>query len=170
MPLEIERKFLVAGDGWREAAEAGVWLRQGYLAITGRTMVRVRIGGGTASLTVKTPRRGLTRDEYSYPIPLDDAEAMLTRQCAGRVLTKTRHHVPFAGMLWHVDVYEGVAAGLVIAEIELEREDQAFAIPPWLGEEVSRKVRYKNSSIAGWRASPAGRVEDSGEALASAPQ
>lgn len=151
MPLEIERKFLVASDDWRVDADAGVRLVQGYLALTGQTIVRVRVGGGTASLTVKTPRRGLTRDEYSYSIPVEDAKAMLANQCAGRVLTKTRHHVPYAEMTWHVDVYDGPAMGLVIAEIELEREDQTFAIPAWLGEEVSRKSRYKNSNIASWR-------------------
>jgi CYTH domain-containing protein len=145
-----------------------VLYRQGYLAKTGQATIRVRCGGGEASLTVKSPRRGLTRDEYSYPIPIEDAEAMLAEQCANRVLTKTRFLVPHRGMTWHVDVYEGAASGLVIAEIELAYEGEPFARPAWLGAEVSHKSRYQNSNIALWRAGPARPVAAPGEEAAAA--
>lgn len=168
MPVEIERKFLVTGEGWRDDAGPGVHYRQGYLAKTGRATVRVRCGGGEASLTVKSPRRRLTRDEYSYAIPIEDAEAMISEQCAGRVLEKMRFLVPHRGMTWHLDVYEGAAAGLVIAEIELAFEDQPFVKPAWAGAEVSHRARYQNSNIALWRAAPARSGAATGEAEAAA--
>jgi adenylate cyclase len=152
MAIEIERKFLVANDGWRATASAGVRYLQGYLAKSPSATVRIRCAGAEATLTVKSPRRGLTRDEYSYSIPLADAEEMLRRRCGRHVLEKMRHLVEHEGMIWQVDVYLGAAAPLVVAEIELEREDQAFAVPAWLGREVSHSVGYHNSSIAMWAA------------------
>lgn len=146
--IEIERKFLVTNDLWRAAAGRGVRLRQGYLAKTLSATVRVRCGGGVAEVTVKSPRRGFTRDEFTYPIPEADAEAMLRELCDDCVLEKDRHLVEHGGMTWCVDVYHRAAEGLVVAEIELDDEDQAFALPPWVGEEISHDRRYGNSSIA----------------------
>lgn len=149
MMLEIERKFLVANDLWRASARPAVRYRQGYLAKTLVSTTRVRwCGGATAELTVKSQRRGLARDEFTYPIPASEAEAMLQGLCDGRVLEKDRHLVDHDGMTWSIDVYRGAAEGLVVAEIELDDEDQRFSTPPWLGAEISHDPRYGNFSIA----------------------
>lgn len=148
MATEIERKFLVVGAAWRDAASPGETYRQGYLAATPRRTVRVRREARHATLTVKGPRRGIVRDEFTYDIPVADADQMLSRLCAGRLLTKTRHLVEYAGLIWHVDVYAGEAAGLILAEIELDRPDQPVALPPWVGAEVTHERRYRNSDIA----------------------
>ncbi|TCZ63211.1 CYTH domain-containing protein [Roseicella aquatilis] len=158
MGTEIERKFLVAGDGWRrEAAGPGVPLRQGYLAGGGgpeAPVVRVRLAGPRAFLTIKGP--GLTtRAEFEYPIPVADAEAMLATLCAPPVLEKVRHRVEHAGLVWEVDVFGGHLAGLVLAEVELDSADQAVALPDWVGREVSGDPRYVNSNLARATAPPA---------------
>jgi len=146
--IEIERKFLVAHDGWRGAASSGERYRQGYVAVGPPAAVRVRIMGDRAVLNLKKATTDLTRDEFEYAISLEDAESILERLCSGRVIEKTRYRVPHAGLTWEVDVFEGRNAGLVVAEIELESETQAIERPPWLGEEVSGDVRYFNSSLS----------------------
>jgi adenylate cyclase len=145
--IEIERKFLVANETWRAAAGPAVRYRQGYLSKTALGTVRVRVSDGGAYVTIKGRRRGLTRRELSYAVPIGEAEELLAL-CGRWMLEKERHLVEHRGSIWEVDVYLGAAAGLVVAEIELEREDQLFAIPPWLGQEVSLDRRYRNSSIA----------------------
>lgn len=144
MASEIERKFLVRGDGW-QPGPPGVLQRQGYLSVEDPT-VRVRIEGERATLTVKGAQSGLTRPEFEYGIPLADAEEML-RLCSFAV-EKTRHAREFGRHLWVVDVFHGANEGLVIAEIELAREDESFALPLWIGAEVSRDPRYRVSSLA----------------------
>lgn len=144
MSSEIERKFLVRGDGWRPGPK-GVLQRQGYLSVEDPT-VRVRIEGDRATLTVKGAQRRITRLEFEYEIPLADAEQML--ELCSFVVEKTRHVREFDGRRWEVDVFHGANEGLVIAEIELEREDESFALPLWLGAEVSRDPRYRASSLA----------------------
>lgn len=144
MASEIERKFLVRGDTWRPGPE-GVLQRQGYLSVEDPT-VRVRIAGARATLTVKGAQKGLTRPEFEYEVPLADAEEMLLL-CAFAV-EKTRHVREFGGRRWEIDEFHGANEGLVIAEIELEREDESFALPLWLGAEVSRDPRYRVSSLA----------------------
>jgi len=144
MASEIERKFLVRGDAWRPGPE-GVLQRQGYLSVEDPT-VRVRIAGARATLTVKGAQKGLTRPEFEYEVPLADAEEMLLL-CAFAV-EKTRHVREFGGRRWEIDEFHGANEGLVIAEIELEREDESFALPLWLGAEVSRDPRYRVSSLA----------------------
>lgn len=148
MMVEIERKFLVVNDLWRADAGPGVRYRQGYLGKTPLATMRVRCGGGAAELTVKSARRGFARDEYTYPIPVPEAEAMLLDLCEGRVFEKDRHLVEHRGVTWQVDVYRGRVEGLVVAEVELDREDQRFPIPAWLGVEISHDRRYGNSTIA----------------------
>ncbi|NKC29997.1 CYTH domain-containing protein [Falsiroseomonas selenitidurans] len=149
MGVEIERKFLVDGDGWRASARgAGVAMRQGYLS-TGRSpVVRVRIAGERAFLTIKGPG-GLVRAEFEYAIPVADAEAMLAL-CPAPPLAKTRHDVPHAGHLWTVDVFEAPArlAGLVLAEVELSDAAETPDLPPWLGLEVTEDPRYANAALA----------------------
>ena len=149
MAKEIERKFLVTGDGWRPGA-VGVSYRQGYLsagADAGCT-VRARVAGDRAWLTVKGPAAAGARDEYEYPIPVADAEEMLERLCAGGRVEKLRHRVPHAGHTWEVDEFTGENAGLVVAEIELDDAAAEFALPGWIGREVSDDARYFNSRLA----------------------
>lgn len=148
MPREIERKFLVADDGWRAFADTGRRLRQAYLTETDKAVVRVRIEDGRAAfLTVKSAEAGLSRQEFEYPIPTADAGALLAL-CEGPLLDKTRHLVAYAGRAWEVDVYAGDNAGLVVAEIELADEGEAVAEPPWLGREVTAEARYYASRLA----------------------
>jgi adenylate cyclase len=140
MGLEIERKYLVAGDGWRPG-EGGVLQRQGYLAIGDRCTVRVRVEPGAATLTVKGAQRGVSRAEFEYPVPREDAEEML--DLCGLVVEKTRYRREHEGHVWEIDVFHGANEGLVTAEIELATEDEVFEAPPWLGADVSHDVRYR---------------------------
>ncbi len=147
MGTEIERKFLVTGEGWRVGAMA-VSCRQGYLAVGPPVAVRVRIMGGEATLNVKRATLDVVRSEFEYRIPLKDAEDMLNGLCEGYVIEKVRHRVAFGGKTWEVDVFGGANAGLVVAEIELDRADERFERPPWLGPEVSGDARYLNTSLS----------------------
>jgi adenylate cyclase len=149
MPIEIERKFLVISDGWRGAAVGSQRIRDGILARFGEGKVCVRITDDRAWFTVKGPRKGLCRAEFEYEIPCSEAEDMLSGLCTGPLIEKTRHFVPHDGLTWEVDVYEGVLAGLVLAEIELEREDQAFTMPDWVGCEVTGNPLYNKSNLLG---------------------
>ena len=119
MPLEIERKFLVANDGWRGFVTRQIRIRDGLIASTGGNKARVRIPDSNATIALKSRRNGPTRTEFEYAIPYSDAMEMLRTMCDGRVLEKVRHDVPHAGAVWHVDVYEGILSGVVLAEVEL---------------------------------------------------
>ena len=147
MGQEIERKFLVRSDGWREEVSSSHRLRQGYLAIDGKNNVRVRTDGSRAWLTVKGQAEGISRPEFEYEIPAGDAEGLLDL-CRGRVIDKTRHLVPGGQHTWEVDEFAGINAGLVVAEIELRAEVEGFAKPSWLGEEVTDDARYLNANLA----------------------
>lgn len=147
MGIEVERKFLVKDEAWREHADAGTAYRQGYLGGGDRASVRVRIEGQRANLNIKSRTLGVRRQEYEYPIPLEDARRMLEQLCDGPLIEKTRYLVPYRGKTWEVDVFAGDNAGLVVAEVELEHEDEAFAVPPWAGEEVSDDPRYYNVNL-----------------------
>ena len=148
MGVEIERKFLVAGDDWRGDADAGRRLTQAYLCDTGRAVVRLRIAENSeAFLTIKSAEAGLSRAEFEYAIPPADAEQMIGLR-AGGLVAKTRYQVPHGGRVWEVDVYSGENAGLVVAEIEMEREDAPLHLPPWLGREVTGEARYYASQLA----------------------
>jgi mutator protein MutT len=145
MPVEIERKFLVTGDDWR--AVPGFTYRQGYLCLDPDRTVRVRVGGGSAFLTVKGATHGATRLEFEYAIPADDVEALLLL-CGSSLVEKVRRRVDVSGSLWEVDEFLGRNQGLVVAEIELTSEDQPFHRPSWLGDEVTHDPRYYNSNLA----------------------
>jgi len=145
MATEIERKFLVAA-AWPRPAQ-GTRLLQGYLSRGGPVSVRVRTSGHQAWLTVKGPTSGLARAEFEYEIPTTDAEEMLALSRSG-VIEKTRYLVPHGRHVLEVDVFAGDNAGLVVAEVELESEDDVFTKPDWLGEEVSADPRYRNSALA----------------------
>ena len=146
MGVEIERKFLLAGDAWRSLGEP-VLLRQGYLSSTRERVVRVRIEGGHAVLTIKGANVGAARGEWEYPIPLADAAELLDGLCEQPLIEKYRRRIAHAGMVWEVDEFLGANAGLVVAEIELESEDQGFDKPDWVGEEVSDDARYYNANL-----------------------
>lgn len=146
MSVEIERKFLVRSDAWKSLAQ-GVAMRQGYLSTHPDRTVRVRIEGETATLTIKGRTQGFSRGEWEYDIPLTDAEALLNDVCERPLIEKTRTRIMHAGMVWEVDEFFGDNLGLVVAEIELESETQAFSRPDWLGEEVTGDARYFNSSL-----------------------
>lgn len=148
IPLEIERKFLLVGESWRSQVEGEPkHLSQGYLCADAEKSVRVRIAGNYATLTVKGSRNGITRLEMQYEIPVSDAERMLSF-CPRPLIDKTRYIVLHEGMKWEVDIFHGENEGLRVAEVELEREDQAISLPEWAGEEVSHDPRYYNSQLA----------------------
>ena len=145
MGWEIERKFLVKDDGWRAGVERRTEMVQGYIAGgAGTPTVRVRIADGRGVLTVKGKAAGLVRPEFEYDIPLADAREMLENLCGTRVVEKTRF---FCGR-WEIDVYSGLNAGLLTAEIELASPDEDFERPAWLGKEVSDDPAYTNSSLS----------------------
>jgi adenylate cyclase len=144
--IEIERKFLVRGDSWK-ALGTGVLLRQGYLSSHPDRIVRVRIEGEAAMLTIKGRTIGATRGEWEYPIPLADAQAFLDGLCEKPIIEKIRYRIAHEGMLWEVDEFLGDNAGLVVAEIELQSEDQQFSRPEWIADEVTQDARYFNANL-----------------------
>ncbi|MGK5013117.1 CYTH domain-containing protein [Janthinobacterium sp. MDB2-8] len=146
MGVEIERKFLLQGDAWRGLGQA-VLLRQGYLSSARERVVRVRIEGQQAMLTIKGANVGATRGEWEYPIPLADAAELLDGLCEQPLIEKYRHRIEHAGMVWEVDEFLGTNAGLIVAEIELASEDQPFEKPEWIGAEVSGDARYYNANL-----------------------
>jgi adenylate cyclase len=145
MGVEIERKFLLAGDGWRALGEP-VLLRQGYLCNEPARVVRVRIEGDAACITIKGKSSGATRGEWEYPIPLGDANELLAL-CEQPLVEKYRRKIEFGGNVWEIDQFLGANQGLVLAEIELSSEDQAFDKPDWIGEDVTHDSRYYNSNL-----------------------
>lgn len=150
MASEIERKFLVLDSSWQEQSSQSRYLRQGYLTRIeqgGNSSVRVRISDTEAWLNIKSSTLGISRLEYEYAIPLDEAKEMLDLLAQGPVLEKTRHLIPFEGHTWELDVFHGANEGLVVAEIELAHEEEAFARPAWLGREVSDDPRYYNVNL-----------------------
>lgn len=147
MPIEIERKFLVCSDDWRAAVIASCSYRQAFLARTGESSVRVRRSDNHATIAVKGPRYGIARYEFEYPIPVADADHMLGRMSVTPIIEKVRHRVEHSGMIWEVDVYRGEAFGLVLAEIELNSIGQPFALPRWVGADVTDDHRYRSEGI-----------------------
>jgi adenylate cyclase len=145
--VEIERKFLVDVSLWRPLG-AGVDIRQGYLVSSQQLAVRIRIAGAEAFITVKGEASGVSRAEFEYAVPLDEAQTMLDRLCTSSIVEKTRHHEMVGGKLWEVDVFHGDNHGLVVAEIELLSEDEAFERPPWAAAELSHDPRYLNANLA----------------------
>ncbi len=146
MPAEIERKFLLADDSWHDGSP-GVRIAQGYLSQDPERTVRVRIAGETAWLTIKGRCEGITRAEFEYEIPLEDAKTLL-ELCLPSVIDKTRHRIPFGGHEWEIDIFHGENKGLVVAEVELADEAVSPEMPSWIGVEVSSDARYFNSCLA----------------------
>ena len=151
MKREIERRFLVRDPSWRAGASSGALYRQAYLHAEPGCTIRIRQmqepEGRRAWLTIKGRTEGLTRDEFEYLIPAAEGERLFAMATAGQV-EKRRYTLEMGGCRWEIDVFEGDNAGLVLAEIELESEDQDFPRPDWLGEEVTHDARYANASLA----------------------
>lgn len=146
MAQEIERKFLITGEAWRELA-TGTAYRQGYLSTVKERTVRVRTIDDKGFLTIKGITVGATRAEYEYEIPASEANEMLDDLCEQPIIEKNRYKVPLNDLIWEIDEFNGVNAGLIVAEVELESEDQEFTKPEWIGEEVSNDPRYFNSNL-----------------------
>ena len=152
MPVEIERKFLVKNDSWREQVSRSKRIRQGYLSSrvfdeSQKASVRVRIQGEQANLNIKSATLGMRRLEYEYPIPLAEAEELLDQLCSSPQIDKTRYFVDAGKHTWEIDEFYGDNAGLMVAEVELTSEDEDFEKPAWLGEEVTEDKRYYNVNL-----------------------
>jgi CYTH domain-containing protein len=148
MKQEIERKFLVATDAWRNGVTQATRLRQGYLCLDTARTVRVRISGTQGWLTIKGPGAGPSRAEYEYALPLSDATDLLDHLCLRPQIDKTRHLIPHGGLTFEVDVFHGDNEGLVMAEVELSAVDTHVDLPPWIGREVTGDHRYFNAYLA----------------------
>jgi adenylate cyclase len=148
MAVEIERKFLVTSDSWRPLATSASALRQGYLSTNAKATVRIRIiDEASAVLTLKGPTSGISRAEFEYEVPLEEGRVLLD-MARPEVVEKRRYEVPFGGLTWEVDVFEGGHAGLIMAEVELTDADQMVELPDWVGREVSHDDRYANASLS----------------------
>ena len=147
MGTEIERKFLVKDHGWQTQVQRSEQFRQGYLMNEKHLSVRIRSTNDQAWLTIKGATNRLSRTEYEYSIPKDDAEYLLDELCTPPLIKKTRHWLQYGAHTWEVDVFEGDNQGLVVAEVELDDADESIEFPDWLGEDVSDDPRYLNSSL-----------------------
>jgi len=144
--VEIEKKFLVKQDIFPRTSHSTV-MKQGYLSVDKERVVRVRIEGDKAWLTIKGKMQGISRPEFEYEIPTTDAEQLL-KLCMFNPVEKIRHRIEANGQLWEVDEFIGLNKGLILAEIELDDENQSFTLPEWIGEEVTHDHRYYNSWLA----------------------
>jgi adenylate cyclase len=147
MATEIERKFLLINDSWRDEVISETRYKQGYLANQEKASVRVRIGGGRAYLNIKSATIGASRLEFEYEIPVEDAEEMLNNVASGPCIDKVRYEVRHGSHLWEIDVFHGDNEGLIVAEIELESENEPFEVPVWAGEEVTGDPKYYNAML-----------------------
>ncbi|MCW5313869.1 CYTH domain-containing protein [Nostoc sp. KVJ3] len=146
MAQEIERKYLVRGDSWRGLAEGSVY-RQGYIATQDQATVRIRIVGEKSYLTIKGPSIKYSRLEFEYPIPVEDAQEILETLCERPFIEKIRYQIESGGLIWEIDEFDGVNKGLILAEVELNDENQQIELPTWIGQEVSDDSRYFNSNL-----------------------
>ena len=147
MALEIEKKFLIKNNDWKKSVEKEYVIKQGYLLAHPDRTLRVRIKGAKGFLTIKGKTVSASRAEYEYEIPLQDAEEMIDL-CEKPVIEKIRHIIKHHKHVWELDVFSGANKGLIMAEIELEAEDESFELPSWAGEEVTLDARYYNSNLA----------------------
>lgn len=148
MALEIERKFLVRDETWREQVRSASRLRQGYLNDEKGCSIRVRADNERAWLNIKSATIGAQRLEFEYEIPLADAEVLLDTLARRPLIEKWRYLVDVGEHTWEIDVFEGDNAGLVVAEIELDDPAETFEIPAWAGLEVTEDIRYYNTSLS----------------------
>lgn len=146
MGKEIERKFLLTSDDYRQYS-VPVYYRQAYLSVEPERTVRVRVVGDEAFLTIKGKSDNATRTEFEYKIPLDDAIHLLDHLCKNPIIEKHRYKVPIDGLVWEIDEFYGENEGLIVAELELQSEDQPFQKPEWVGKEVTGDPRYFNANL-----------------------
>ena len=146
MGLEIEKKFLIKNDNWKETVLEEKEISQGYLSANPNRTVRVRIMGKDGFITIKSKSKSSVRSEFEYEIPIDDAKELM-ELCEKPILAKTRHFVKHENHNWEIDVFEKENKGLVVAEIELTRENESFLIPDWIGNEVTEETKYYNSQL-----------------------
>ncbi len=148
MALEIERKFKIRDETWRQASTGSARIVQGYFARTPLLRARIRIYGNKGFITLKSEPGVLVRHEYEYEIPKADAIEMIKQFSVEPIIAKVRYDVPYDGVVWAVDVFEGANSGLTLAEAELKTVDQQLSLPAWAGEEVTNDRRYGNSNLA----------------------
>ncbi len=148
MAIEIEHKFLLANNNWREQITHSVKYRQGYLSSQATSSIRVRISNDNAWLNIKSATIGTHRHEYEYEIPLEDANEIINILCRKPVIEKTRHFVIDDENTWEIDEFTGDNKGLIIAEIELSEVGKDFSKPNWIGDEVTHDLRYYNNNLA----------------------
>jgi adenylate cyclase len=147
MGIEIERKFLLANDNWRDKTEKSTQFCQGYLQGSEKSSVRIRIEGDKSNLNIKGATLGVKRQEFEYPIPMEDAKDLLSTLCDEPLVEKTRHYITAGKHVWEIDEFAGDNEGLIVAEIELDDENDTFEAQDWLGQEVSHEKRYYNSML-----------------------
>ncbi|WP_305906393.1 CYTH domain-containing protein [Methylomarinum sp. Ch1-1] len=147
MPLEIEHKFLLLNDDWRQQIEKSVHYKQGYLSSTKQNSIRIRVSDQQAWINIKSAVIGTHRHEYEYEIPLQEANEMLDELCHKPLIEKKRHFVHYDKHLWEIDEFMGENAGLIVAEIELSDLDETFKKPSWVGQEVTHDLRYYNNNL-----------------------
>lgn len=147
MAYEIERKFLLRSDAWRTQITQTLQIKQAYFCNTENASMRVRVSDQSAFLSAKTMTMEIRRHEFEYKIPLHDAEFMIEYMCSGSAVIKQRHLVMIEQHTWEIDEFQGDNEGLIVAEIELQNESEAFSKPDWLGKEVSNDLRYMNMSL-----------------------
>ncbi|NEO28017.1 MAG: CYTH domain-containing protein [Kamptonema sp. SIO4C4] len=146
MAQEIERKFLVKGEDWRNLGRGEVY-RQGYFPTEEGCTIRVRVVGDRAYLTIKGKTQGVSRTEFEYTIPVAEAEEMLETLCDRPLIEKTRYRINYHNFIWEIDEFQGENAGLILAEVELSSEEQEIPLPAWIGQEVSHDPRYFNINL-----------------------
>jgi len=147
MPVEIERKYLLRNDDWKLLADSGTKYVQGYMVGSKLASVRVRLEGDKSFLNIKSATLDIQRQEYEYQIPVEEATEMLDNLCEKPFVEKTRYIVMHQDLKWEIDVFEGMNKGLIVAEVELETEDQKIELPSWCGQEVSEDARYYNVNL-----------------------
>ncbi len=147
MAVEIEKKYLVINDLWKKVNPRAHRCKQGYIMADPSCSIRVRLTDERAFLAIKKQKKGLARWEFEYEIPMSDAEEMLNNLCTSPLIEKARYLVPFAGHIWEIDVFAGQNKGLVVAEVELQQENEIIQIPAWLGPEVTNDPRYLNINL-----------------------
>ena len=148
MGIEIERKFLVRNDAWRSGIQGSYPCTQGYIGLQGPGSARVRIIGSKGFLTLKGPRHGISRSEFEYEIPIEEAQEILERFCSKALISKVRHEVPYEGHLWEIDEFSGENNGLILAEVEIANESEPFVLPDWVGKDISEDERFFNARLA----------------------
>ncbi len=148
MPQEIERKYLLSSNAWKALSHQSIRMHQGYLCNNSQSSVRIRIENQAANINIKSMTVGISRAEYEYSIPVEEAKELLDTLCKKPQVQKTRYLVSHSGKLWEIDEFKGDNKGLIVAEIELESEDEVIELPEWVGKEVSHHERYYNMRLA----------------------